>query len=78
MRTFIKFVNRKKLYFIGGAFVVVLGVGAFLYWGNRANAEQYMTAKVERGNLRNTVTATERQQHLYEQAMSNNFPAAVQ
>jgi len=26
--------------------------------------------------LRNTVTATERQQHLYEQAMSNNFPAA--
>lgn len=58
MRSFIKFVNRKKLYFIGGAVVVALGVGAFLYWGNRANAEQYMTAKVERGNLRNTVTAT--------------------
>lgn len=58
MRTFIKFVNRKKLYFIGGALVVVLGVGAFLYWGNRANAEQFMTAKVERGDLRNTVTAT--------------------
>lgn len=58
MRSFIKFVNRKKLYFIGGAVVVALGIGAFLYWGNRANAEQYMTAKVERGNLRNTVTAT--------------------
>src|ERR1041384_3587705 len=38
--------------------LVALAVLGFIYWGNRANAADYMTAKVERGNLRNTVTAT--------------------
>src|SRR3712207_3668157 len=32
--------------------------GGFWYWGGNANAAEYMTARVERGNLRNTVTAT--------------------
>ena len=42
------------------ALVAVVAVAAlgFFYWGNRASAADYMTAKVERGNLRNTVTAT--------------------
>jgi len=31
---------------------------AFYFWGGQANAAQYLTAKVDRGNLRNTVTAT--------------------
>src|SRR5205814_3491865 len=30
----------------------------FWFWGNQAKAAEYMTAKVDRGNLRNTVTAT--------------------
>ncbi len=41
---------------IAGA--AVLGVAAFYYWGNQSTTAQYLTARVERGNLRNTVTAT--------------------
>lgn len=36
---------------------VVTGAG-FYFGGNRASAAEYMTSRVERGNLRNTVTAT--------------------
>lgn len=50
--------TRKKQLLIGGGAVVVLALAAFYYWGNQSSAAQYMTAKVERGNLRNTVTAT--------------------
>ena len=38
--------------------VAIAGVAGFAFWSNRASAAEYMTAKVERGNLRNTVTAT--------------------
>src|SRR5256714_11054691 len=41
--------------------LVLIGAFAaagFFYWGNRASAADYMTTRVERGNLRNTVTAT--------------------
>ncbi|HEY6802769.1 MAG TPA: efflux RND transporter periplasmic adaptor subunit [Pyrinomonadaceae bacterium] len=38
--------------------VVIVAFAGFAFWSNRANAAEYMTAKVERGNLRNTVTAT--------------------
>jgi len=38
--------------------MAVLAVVAFYFWGGQASAAQYLTAKVERGNLRNTVTAT--------------------
>lgn len=38
--------------------VVIAGFAGFAFWSNRASAAEYMTAKVERGNLRNTVTAT--------------------
>ena len=37
--------------------VTIVGFG-FYFWGNQASAAEYMTSKVERGNLRNTVTAT--------------------
>ncbi len=30
----------------------------FYFWGNESSTPQYMTARIERGNLRNTVTAT--------------------
>jgi HlyD family secretion protein len=33
-------------------------LAAFYFWGSQTSAPQYMTARVDRGNLRNTVTAT--------------------
>lgn len=53
-----KIQGRKKQLILGAGAVLLLAVGAFYYWGNQSSAAQYMTAKVERGNLRNTVTAT--------------------
>jgi HlyD family secretion protein len=53
-----KLLSRKKQLLLGGGALVVLGVAGFYFWGNQSSAPQYMTAKVERGNLRNTVTAT--------------------
>jgi len=53
-----KLLTKKKQLIIGAAGVAVLAVAAFYFWGNQASAAQYLTAKVERGNLRNTVTAT--------------------
>src|SRR5436309_7033135 len=53
-----KLLGRKKHLILGGAGVAVLAVAAFYFWGGQASAAQYLTAKVERGNLRNTVTAT--------------------
>src|SRR6202521_3713319 len=53
-----KLLTRKKQLLLGGAVVAVLGFGAYYFGGNQAGTAQYMTAKVERGNLRNTVTAT--------------------
>src|SRR5687768_17510202 len=53
-----KLLTRKKQLMIGGGALAVLGLGAFYFLGNRTSAPEYLTAKVERGNLRNTVTAT--------------------
>jgi HlyD family secretion protein len=52
-----KLLTNKKL-LMGGAAVAVLAVAGYYFWGNQSSAPQYMTARVERGNLRNTVTAT--------------------
>jgi HlyD family secretion protein len=48
---------RKRLLVVVSA-VVVVALAGFYFWGSSADAAPYMTAKVERGNLRNTVTAT--------------------
>ncbi len=40
------------------AVVALLALSGFLFWNNRTASAQYMSARVERGNLRNTVTAT--------------------
>ena len=53
-----KLLTRKKHLIFGAAGMAVLAVVAFYFWGGQASAAQYLTAKVERGNLRNTVTAT--------------------
>jgi HlyD family secretion protein len=50
--------SRKKYLIVGAAGVMALSLAAFYFWGGQASAAQYLTAKVERGNLRNTVTAT--------------------
>jgi len=49
--------KRKKL-LLGVGVVAVLGLAGFYFWGNSSTAPVYLTARVERGNLRNTVTAT--------------------
>jgi HlyD family secretion protein len=52
------FLNTKtRLAFVVAA-VAVVALAGFWFWGNDANAAQFMTARVERGSLRNTVTAT--------------------
>ena len=48
----------KKQLIIGTVGLAILAAAAFYFWGGQADAAQYLTAKVERGNLRNTVTAT--------------------
>src|SRR5256885_4500477 len=53
-----KLLTKKKHLIIGAAGAAVLAVAAFYFWGNQTSAAQYLTAKVTRGNLRNTVTAT--------------------
>lgn len=49
--------GKKKLFIGGGALLAVVLAGLYFWSDDSANA-QYLTARVERGNLRNTVTAT--------------------
>ena len=53
-----KLSRKKKQLLIGALGVAVLAAAGFYFWGGSASAAQYLTAKVERGSLRNTVTAT--------------------
>jgi HlyD family secretion protein len=50
--------KRKKGWLAAFAAILLVATTGYIFWGNRASAAEYMTAKVERGNLRNTVTAT--------------------
>src|ERR1044072_5063537 len=43
---------------IGGGFMAAIILAGFYFGGDSSSTPQYMTARVERGNLRNTVTAT--------------------
>ncbi len=52
------FLNKKRRLAFVGLVVALVAAGGVWYWGDGANAAEYMTAKVERGSLRNTVTAT--------------------
>ncbi len=49
--------NKMKL-LIGGGLMAIFMLAGFYFWGNDSGTPQYMTARIERGNLRNTVTAT--------------------
>jgi HlyD family secretion protein len=48
----------KKKLFIGGGTMLAVVLAGFYFWGDDAGAAQYLSARVDRGNLRNTVTAT--------------------
>ena len=48
----------KKKLLLGGGFMAAVVFAGFYFWGNESSTPQYMSARVERGNLRNTVTAT--------------------
>jgi HlyD family secretion protein len=52
------FLNTKRRLAVVGLLVALVAAGGFWYWGEGANAAEYMTSRVERGDLRNTVTAT--------------------
>jgi HlyD family secretion protein len=51
-------IGKKTRLVIGLGLIAIVAFAGFAFWSNRASAAEYMTAKVERGNLRNTVTAT--------------------
>lgn len=53
-----KLLSHKKQFMLVVGALAIVGVAAYYYWGNQSTAAQYLTARVERGNLRNTVTAT--------------------
>ena len=53
-----KVVARRKVAIAGVVAVAMVAFAAFYFVGSGTSAPTYMTAKVERGNLRNTVTAT--------------------
>lgn len=48
----------KKKLLLGGGFMAAVVLAGIYFWGNDSGTPQYLTARVERGNLRNTVTAT--------------------
>jgi HlyD family secretion protein len=52
------FLSKKRRLAVVGLVVALVALGGVWYWGDGANAAAYMTTRVERGNLRNTVTAT--------------------
>ena len=48
----------KKKLLIGGGFMAAVVLAGFYFGADDSSTPQYLTARVERGNLRNTVTAT--------------------
>jgi len=48
----------KKKLLLGGGFMAAVVFAGFYFFGSDSSTPQYLTARIERGNLRNTVTAT--------------------
>ena len=48
----------KKKLMLGGGFLAAVVFAGLYFWGSETSTPQYMTARIEKGNLRNTVTAT--------------------
>ena len=50
--------TQKQVWMVGASLLVVLVAAGVTVWGRTERAPDLMTAKVERGNIRNTVSAT--------------------
>src|SRR5215468_3559748 len=50
--------NKKQLILTAIGVILVGGTGGYFLWGRRSTSDEYITAKVERGAIRNTVSAT--------------------
>src|SRR5581483_7027478 len=50
--------SRSRLLITAIVVIAVAAVAGFTLWGRRTSAEEFMTVKIERGNIRNTVSAT--------------------
>ncbi len=50
--------SNKKYLIATASGVFLLALSGYYFWGGNASAAQYLTARVDRGSLRNTVTAT--------------------
>src|ERR1051326_855805 len=48
----------KKKLLLGGGLMAAIILAGYYFWADSSSTPQYLTARVERGNLRNTVTAT--------------------
>jgi HlyD family secretion protein len=53
-----KLLAGKKKLLLGGGFMAIVVFAGLYFWGGDSATAQYLTARVDRGNLRNTVTAT--------------------
>jgi HlyD family secretion protein len=53
-----KLLAGKKKLLLGGGLMASVVLAGFYFWGTDSSTPQYLTARIERGNLRNTVTAT--------------------
>ena len=53
-----KVLSRKKQLMLGGGALAIIALAGFYFFGTQTSAAAYLTARVDRGNLRNTVTAT--------------------
>lgn len=54
----IRLLAGKKKLLLGGGFMAAVVFAGFYFWSDDSSTPQYMTARIEKGNLRNTVTAT--------------------
>jgi HlyD family secretion protein len=50
--------SKKQTLLVMFCLVLMAGVITYMVWSRQTKAEQFMTAKVEKGNIRNTVSAT--------------------
>jgi HlyD family secretion protein len=53
-----KLLAGKKKLMLGGGFMAIVVFAGLYFWSSDSASAQYLTARVDRGNLRNTVTAT--------------------
>ena len=52
--------SKKQVLLMAMSFVAVVAVVGFWLWGRSASAEDYMTAKIEKGNIRQIEAIMER------------------